>query len=526
MERRFKIHPAIGIARVGKSSDGFFLSGETPGATPLEVGATADEDFRGYKDAHHLMRRQAARFRVYEYKFDAASGEETFVGELDPDRFTVHWEVQLGNRKAASKAVQPDRTIPLARGARVMMPSANDRNTPPTGMSLEDLAGSVMHAIHGKNTIPADATLASIGGVEVDIGQVRTDHSGRLVVVPGPGDAGTFAPGFDRLNSFANNPGWFDDVADGSVDAKIEENGVGMLPAPVAGAWIIAGPPDFAPDVAPVVTMYDIVIDAFHRTGSLNLPQPLSYTDDIFPIIERAARVAMVNEVPALNNVVALLEAHGGNLGDKSPAGQAAREAMFEQLVTTLETDRDGLSDFRYPPLLLARLRAWRDGNFERNSPASRPAKSEAELLDRASLESAIGGGFFPGIEAGFILTESSLYTELGRISRGTFDDHDGSKKNIEPGFLTERMALPWHADFHDCNGNWWPASRPDISRFNEDGDPEEIEWARGVESDLFLPPARKRMVDHFAQLGVIFEQDAGSQNRQVESGRDPGLST
>ena len=33
----------------------------------------------------------------------------------------------------------------------------------------------------------------------------------------------------------------------------------------------------------------------------------------------------------------------------------------------------------------------------------------------------------------------------------------------FQPGDINAYMALPWQADFNECNTNWWPAQRPDI---------------------------------------------------------------
>src|SRR5262245_5121506 len=61
-----KIHPAIGIARVGNSPDEFFIGPEIPGGFDPPSG--------GYKDAGDLnkgipprIKRQAARFRIFAY---------------------------------------------------------------------------------------------------------------------------------------------------------------------------------------------------------------------------------------------------------------------------------------------------------------------------------------------------------------------------------------------------------------------------------------------------------------------------
>jgi hypothetical protein len=51
-----KIHPSIGIARVGNSPDGFFIGLKVPGIPPSPVG--------GFKDTNGYIKRQAPRFSV------------------------------------------------------------------------------------------------------------------------------------------------------------------------------------------------------------------------------------------------------------------------------------------------------------------------------------------------------------------------------------------------------------------------------------------------------------------------------
>ena len=54
-----KIHPAIGVARLGNSPTKFFIGPELPGRQKPPVG--------GYKDAQGRVKRQAARFRLFGY---------------------------------------------------------------------------------------------------------------------------------------------------------------------------------------------------------------------------------------------------------------------------------------------------------------------------------------------------------------------------------------------------------------------------------------------------------------------------
>jgi hypothetical protein len=61
---RYRIHPAIGIARLGNSPD-FFIGPELPGL-PGNLDETSGA-FRSFRDASGQILRQSARFRVFEY---------------------------------------------------------------------------------------------------------------------------------------------------------------------------------------------------------------------------------------------------------------------------------------------------------------------------------------------------------------------------------------------------------------------------------------------------------------------------
>jgi hypothetical protein len=34
---------------------------------------------------------------------------------------------------------------------------------------------------------------------------------------------------------------------------------------------------------------------------------------------------------------------------------------------------------------------------------------------------------------------------------------------NLKAGDMTKRMAVPWQADFFECQEHWWPSQRPDV---------------------------------------------------------------
>ena len=114
----FKIHPAIGIARVSKSDD-YFIHGSAPSS---------------YK-SNGLMKRQAVRFRLFAY------GENHVgLGELTPQvmqnlGITPVWSAKVANRKIAFME-----RVPLSGNQHVFSAeaSSNDANEGRLSSSLPD----------------------------------------------------------------------------------------------------------------------------------------------------------------------------------------------------------------------------------------------------------------------------------------------------------------------------------------------------------------------------------------------------
>ena len=110
------------------------------------------------------------------------------------------------------------------------------------------------------------------------------------------------------------------------------------------------------------------------------------------------------------------------------------------------------------------RLRRWREGDFVddwpgRASPGcrlrprstrSRPPNNPTALT-RAALEHTIGAPFYPGIEMTYVVRHPALYSAPFRFA-----------DSLSAGDITRWMAMPWQADFFECNTFWWPSARPD----------------------------------------------------------------
>jgi L-lysine epsilon oxidase-like protein len=509
----YKIHPGIGIARVGRSDKGYFLAPEILGGKPIELSQNGDAPFTGYKDSTHLMRRQGARFRVLEY--DTDGGQETFVREITADDATIEWMVTLASRKAAGVLMDTDRIDD--EGKQIVTPGTGFRNAPPSGFTRDDLSASVNLTAAGRNFVANPAPTANFLGKPFYIGEARTDAAGRLVVLGGLGVSETWTTPASPLTEFLNNEGWHDDIADGPVQAKITLTGA-STPVDAKRAWVLTAPPDFAPDISPITTLYDVAEDA--HLGPL--VGTVSFTMDIEPLFQRFAGYFWINEAGKdfWQGMQELLSAPD-TLTDNSAANRPNRTQVFEFFVEGIKT----LNDFRLTKRQLDSLERWEAGTFVPGDDAARPATHLGHALDRGALTRGVGGGFFPGIEAGLLMRESTLYSELCRFTEESFTDFGGVQNTLTAGLLTSRMACPWQADFMECVHAWWPAQRPDVARFDRQGNAQLVQWDRGVRSGGSASNAnRKNMVDRFARLGVIDPIEVQNQTVFAEIGRDPAL--
>ena len=166
--KTIKIHPAIGIARIGNSPTGFFIGPELPGASKRPTG--------GYKDSQGRIKRQAARFRLFGYD---AKGK--LVGEISAKDAAITWTVHLANKKAAWKrfdGLKPN--LPL-RNAGV-----TNRDSLVIDPGPRSLSGSNKAAQFGNGKFL---------GTLVPLGEMRTDNKARLLVLGGFGNSASVPPG-------------------------------------------------------------------------------------------------------------------------------------------------------------------------------------------------------------------------------------------------------------------------------------------------------------------------------------------
>src|SRR4029453_10562680 len=127
-------------------------------------------------------------------------------------------------------------------------------------------------------------------GEKVYLGELRTDEAGRLVFIGGRGRANTPFPN-NSAYTFAKNDGWHHDISDGPVSADVS---IGGKSIPVDPAWVVTAPPNYAPDIISVQTMYDVMYNTFQGYW-LTSPSTPSFTQDIYPLLLQFCNMQWVN---------------------------------------------------------------------------------------------------------------------------------------------------------------------------------------------------------------------------------------
>jgi hypothetical protein len=517
-----KIHPAIGIARVGNAPSEFFIGPETTTPAPAETGKRRDKS--------HALMRQAARFRIYGYN---KAGE--VVRELSPNNARIEWQVQLANLKASWYQFQIALDIPEA----VTAPPSLARNQ---GFANRSALGIVapLKAVSGTDAQAAICE-GSFDGQTVYLGELTTDAAGRLIVLGGRGKAGSLPN--TPITTFANNDGWHDDVSDGPVTATVKIDGKDI---PVDPAWVVVGPPNYAPDLKGVRTLYDLLRDVFIEAGSLPMPNAVSFIDDVLPVFERLAGLQWVNAG------YASAFGHGGTLdlmsaalvaklADESDANKAFR---FEIFNTFRDFDKDSWSPSAWPWLygdamevqpfastprqnvMLAKhqlfaLRRWAEGKFKNDWSAGRktflsiddvPLAAQPAMLDRAALEFCLADAFHPGCELTWPMRHTTMYMAPFRVRHRRSDEKSafigdalspaealafgGPLYGQRAGWLTRWMAVPWHTDTASCRSQaaYDPTYNPFVPTFWPARVPNQVlsEEAHAAAVDTSLPRAQR----------------------------------
>jgi hypothetical protein len=316
----------------------------------------------------------------------------------------VIWRVTLANKKSAvNRDVDPPK-VPT----RPTIAAANAGRIIDGGTKEISGAGATSDLLVGRYA--TTAANGSAYSVDVELGRLRTDGARRLIVCGGRGFSsappGTPIGDENAGESYYKNPNWHDDVADGPVDALVKLPGV----APVAAensAWVIVAPPDFAPAVDGVITLFDDL--SFDHFG-VAAPGTPSFDLEIQPIINRVRRLQWVHS----NHLWQNLALNDPDLRSKDASKKTKRNDALTKFILKVEGALSGDVPlggpvFRFLKFQRAMLDAWAAGNFD-DTPAPVPSGFSAEGLTRSALKAAVGQRFWRGIEGGIILLDPSLY--------------------------------------------------------------------------------------------------------------------
>lgn len=320
-----KVAPGIGVGRVGNSTE-YFLGPEVPGVVPSPNNQDAaptppsDPTPEAYKDASGAVKPQAQRFKVFAYDdSDTFLGEITNGSSVNGTIVNIDWQVHVTNMKSANYCFQGKYAFDPAylRNSTIQadMPIAERTNliidpglktvmgNSATPVELLDPVGSVIFNVADEDakplssnlrfdppqdsTDPVDVTYTS---ATVSLGNIRTDADGRLIFVGGAGVSESctspkvvitklsLPSGLDasnvelnpeyNLNSYFNNPGWYDDTCGGSIDvilrdATTKDPVMSTNGEPRKRGWVAVAPPHYAPSTYNVVSLLDLQLDIF-----------------------------------------------------------------------------------------------------------------------------------------------------------------------------------------------------------------------------------------------------------------------
>ncbi|MFL6197751.1 MAG: LodA/GoxA family CTQ-dependent oxidase [Thermoanaerobaculia bacterium] len=456
---RCAVYPSVGCARVGNSPDEWFLGPEVPGRVAVPEG--------GFKDSRGRIKRQAARFRVYGYDRDGK-----IVAELNLDSAkSVEWTVHVANKKASW--YNYNNALDLPAMAPPIPPQQRNINTLGAARKTLDIDPGP-RAIQGREQKSGELT-GHFLKVPVSLGELRTDEAGRLIFLGGIGRSASAVPS-NPIENFSNNAEWFDDISDGWVKARVTLRDGTVLEA--EPGWVFTGPPDFAPGITPLITMWDLMRSVAVEAGWLEAPKEPSFREDIWPLLHRLGQLQWVSESANLrygwqSEFDFLNPKLVRDLGDPAEKYRPLREQIFFALrspaydkpgdppVPYQSADlseikiRRGLPKQEWIPFLLGdgidypgspmqwfaiprfqyeMMRQWAEGNFkgdwvEPGEPAATieqvPLAAQPETLTKAALEPVFGGAFHPGVELTWPMRHARLYSGAFRIRLGEGTDPD-----------------------------------------------------------------------------------------------------
>ncbi|GAB5446012.1 CTQ-dependent lysine 6-oxidase LodA [Gymnodinialimonas sp.] len=481
----FEIHPRIGVARLGNSLNECYLAPDEIGGLPIACDENGNEikdagPVKVFKDKVGAIKRQAAKFRIFR-----ADGSELSL--QDPDVETVEWVAHIANKKPVwytfSELIgdlefgegnsykanhvpvnNPDVTDLADRQKLIIDPGPRTITAP--GQSVSFSRYTIPESYPHGAFPPVDA-----GGQQIDtLGELKMDADGNLIALGGFGRV----TGSAQITSFRGASGYWDDIADGYVAARVKMTGGEWVDA--GTAWLIVGSPKYAPEVVNITTLADTMEDIAIRKNrarpdiyndsqsyegwprdprndytplyGFNPEYVVNFDRDVKPIMDRMGLYKFVANVPTMDDFAR----PRFDVRDASDANADNRMAYFNmfrmpllptdyakfystmskgpaQLYGLEDNDPDRPSGLPMMPLNSGDNSVTNTGpiyKFETLSPTQYfylfqwaqgsfstdppPCHSKREHLDRVDAANCVGAPFSPGIEVTWSVRSAKIY--------------------------------------------------------------------------------------------------------------------
>ncbi len=380
-----RIHPAIGMARVGNSEE-YYLAPETragmpqtgatlTGGLPIKPGTeTTTITSNDLRDSEGRLKRQASRFHIYQYDssktitYPSGDGSEVVIGsEVDGKKvIDIIWTVHLANKKANCWEIDETANTGIQLYEKGGFPPIRNPDFPPSSdpadnnrlkklvidagprvissdtqqVDFDNSTTATFWDAEQQKVLPADYPIsfpASDGGANsynntseaiTTLGSLRMESNGRLLVLGGFGKA----CGFDNagnadskaiLDADVDNNNWLDDTADGPVTATLKFSD-GSFETLENSAWVVSTDPAYAPQTLNVVSLWDDVYTTWLEQLKLN---PAIYQNGAY---QKNFKPYFSEEVfPALR--AASLQMWNSNLPEKAIKSHINFDQLTEQ---------------------------------------------------------------------------------------------------------------------------------------------------------------------------------------------------
>lgn len=525
---RVAIHPAIGISRVGNSTekDGYVIGPEVPNPQPYADGPL--------KDKKGAIKRQAARFRLYGFDKDGK-----VVCEITEKDANIEWRVEIANKKAGWYNF--NEALDLPQAPAVTLRNANFEGKDRKKLDIKPDPKTISGANQQGKKYQFDD--GKFMGTKVNLGELRTDEAGRLLFLGGYGHSATPYPN-NAPYTFDNNDGWHDDTSDGTVDARVK---IGNKLYEAEQAWVVCAPPNYGTSLVGVKTMYDVMEDLFINAQWKAFPPKLLFTQHVLPILIQYSDAQWVNYgfhvgfgfnsaidftnksfLEKLSVIIPIKDVVQQESFAKTDVYQQYRRELFNMFrqpaadeakiekqypmefpwmygdTITLGANQDSHQYLAMTGTQLKILEKWVAGEVENDLDLSKikgehvnlnnlignhygtldqyPLQNQPHVMDHANLHFCLGGAFHPGCEMTWPMRNSTMYTKPFRIrprsSNNPEPDYGATLDNATvtgdngplyfnaPGDITRWMAVPWQSDTASCRAGYEPNYDPYLPTF------------------------------------------------------------